>query len=274
MLYCEWAPRKEARRGTMLSMQGLENAIKLRRSPGFRSVYMFDAEAKEVIETQGSSQGFARFKQYSNTLFVDFDKPSADISGFQQWLDRKNLAYEKYVSGRSTGVHFHIAQTLYSGDNLAAFHKRFVESLDVGADLAIYRPHMLFRLPNTVHEVTGIQKHLVYTSSGQDILELDFDDADPLNKEVFCKFNKFEDSEISLKFVFSQLMLFTDNQPIEGTRTQTLWSLGRMLADSGISHSSTYELLLEVNNTWQNPKGQSEVARAAKDAYRHLKRPS
>lgn len=245
--FLEWCEKWNRRNGTFLSQDQVTSRI------GFRSVYAFELDPK-------SSKGLNQYPVYSDVLFVDFDD-GLESPGYHKLLAlllNNGLAFQSYASG-SKGVHVHVAIDPMFGSEVPYSQKVFMEALDVGCDLSIYRHSSLIRLPGTIHDKTGKAKEQI-NEGGFDLLQIP--------SKTLPVFANVEVADANLFYVAAtRLAGLLHNEPPTGNRSLTLWSLAKNLANSGISFETTLELAYTVNNSWKHPKSESEVLRSVKQAY-------
>jgi hypothetical protein len=258
MLFLEHCNTVTARWGNMLPY-----AEAVRRS-GFRTVYAFSEEDAKTIKESRNSRGFSRFIPSSVELFIDLDSPEF-LEEAQRNIEKLGWRYSLWTSG-SKGYHIHIPHNLSSGYGLPSFHKDMALQVSPNADVSLYRNNSLFRLPGTIHAKTGRPKTLIKTG-GVIAPRVPFECAgEPETNEIKFAFGESDESELSL--ALGAIQGFLKRQPGEGRRYQTLWSIGKGLADGGLSNACTRELLEVVNNSWPNPKEESEIERCLRDVFK------
>lgn len=246
--YLEWCEKWNQRDGTFLPQDLVTSRT------GFRSVFGFETQPI-------SSKGLAQYPVYSDTLFVDFDD-GLESPGYLKLitiLTYNEFNFKSYASG-SKGVHVHVQIEPMYGLAVPYSQKVFMQGLDVGCDLSIYRPSSLIRLPGTVHDKTGKRKEQINEGQGIDLLRIE-------QKEL-ATFTQVEVNDENLFYVaMTRTAGLINNEPPTGTRSLTLWSLTKNLANAGISFETSLEIAYTVNASWRNPKPESEVLRSVKQAY-------
>lgn len=131
---------------------------------GFRSVYAYPEEVKNLITTNGGTAGLEGQSVFSDMLFVDFD--NTDPSELLYFLYDEGVRHEVWASGnRST--HVHVRCEAMFGPDVPWSQKKWVEAHAPGADLTFYHAAGQFRLPRTVHEKTGQRKTFVQGMAGR-----------------------------------------------------------------------------------------------------------
>lgn len=233
---------------------------------GFRTVYAFDKEAVKALKDQGNASGMNRFIAWSDHLFIDIDNDQDSVTAYQQLFQSRNTNYSMWESG-GKGVHFHVPTATYSHKQLPRIHSLLVSTFGIPCDRSLYRHNSLFRLPGTRHAKTGKQKRLIgQLTDGQDLT---------IPEKIIRQVDETQVIVTPLKREYGQaeeallqgihLML---NEPQVGRRYQSMWSLAANLAQSGFSESFAEELLLVVNEKWENAKEGEEIERALREAYR------
>jgi hypothetical protein len=152
MLYREWCLYPNQRRGRMLPI-ALIAKFELAADAGYASVYMFDKEAADQIKAAGNSSGLARFPVYTDTLTLDLDKGEAQLERVRTAI--AGLRYDVYVSG---GKGFHVVihlDRMVSGTNIPFSQRKWVEALNVEADLSLYQAGHIISLPGRKHPKDG-----------------------------------------------------------------------------------------------------------------------
>ncbi len=235
----------------------------LKMEHGFRSVYMFDEQQKEYIESQGDMTKLDSLSVYSDTLFIDIDSTKEDCDKCRAELEHRGLNYEIWESG-SKGFHFHIPLIkTYQHIDLPAIHRQFVKQLSAGRfaiDESIYRHAGLFRLPGTRHKKTGKRKILMEKVDDKSNLELD-------TTIVVQKKTVITTSAPSPVVALNDCLFRMCNPPQNGNRYMSLWGLAKSLQAAAFSREFAEELLIEVNFSWPEPKDLCEIHRALGEAY-------
>jgi hypothetical protein len=263
MFYREWCPRKYARSGNMLPVTALDIICK-QANPGYASVYMFDEAAAKEIRESGTSQNFARFSVYADTVTVDIDGGDADLAKAEAILCEKQIGYTVDESG-GKGYHIYLQQTELLGSiHLPFSHKMFVKSLGIPMDESLYQHGRIISLRGRIHEKTGRKKAFIKTVPGNKVV------VPILEPEVpafnFQAIGGLENLSAGIYKIHELLLV----EPTPGNRHTRLWSVACNLAEAGISYEATCELLTRVNDNWINKKPQDEVLLAIQQAYKGL----
>ena len=258
MFYREWCLKPHHRRGTMLPLNVI---AKFEKAPdaGYASVYMFDAAAAAAIKAAGSSAGLARFPVYADTLTLDLDKGAEQLARVEQKL--AGLAYRVFESG---GKGFHVViplAELISGTNVPYSQRRWVEALDVEADLTLYQAGHIVSLPGRKHPKTGRRKTLVKEVEGAPLRHPLLDAPSPV-------FSISDADQSELERALWRSLALLRQEPGVGNRHTALWSTAKHFADAGIAYDTVLDLLTEVNTTWDEPKAQEELEAAVKQAFK------
>lgn len=258
MLYREWCLTPMQRRGCMLP---LARVAQFEKAPdaGYASVYMFSEEDASAIRDSGSSAGFARFVVYADTLTLDLDKGDRQLKRVREALI--GYAYSVYESG-GKGYHVVIPLTeMMVGKSVPYSQKKWVEALNVEADLSLYQSGHIIALPGRRHPKSGKRKVLVDVVQGKLL-------ACPLLDEPTPIFSVNPEGLTGLEQGLWQVLGLLQREPDVGHRHMSLWSAAKALADAGIEFDTSLNLLSEVNARWDEPKELSDVRAAVLQAYR------
>ena len=239
----------------------------LKGRQGFESVYRFSANAAQVMQVRGSVAGCSNFPVYTDRVIIDLDDGITSAKKLKQILKEKDLAFLIYNSGNK-GYHFVIPCKPIFDLDVPYTQKVWVESLNVNADLSLYRHNSMVRLPGTINEKTGKRKKLVYVNKGKKLI---------FNKllENPERYNTWKGSEnvISNSFiqnVFIKGLRLIREKPSPGRRHTELWSLANDFANSGLDLETAYNVILKINDSWGlDAKDESEVFRAVKEGYKY-----
>jgi len=246
MIWLEWCDKVFQRDGTFL----LDTEVLVKT--GFRSVYGFK-------EKPISSKGLNKYPVYSDTLFMDFDDGLG--KGFKsavQFMKDNLIKFEAFSSG-SKGGHLHVAILPMFGEGVPFSQREFVKGLECSADISLYRHSSLIRLPGTVHDKTGNAKTKLDGGDGC-MLEIEY-----MNPPKFSNVVVSDDN--LLHMAFNRLTSLINHEPASGTRTLTIWSVAKNLSDAGFNFDTTLDIVQRVNETWKQPKEDSEVLRAVREAF-------
>lgn len=258
MYYREWVLKPNHRRGCMLPLKLI---AKFEKAPdaGYASVYMFDADSAAAIKDAKSSAGMAQYPVYSDTLTMDLDQGEAQLALVEKAI--KGLAYSVYNSG-GKGFHVVIPLTaLVSGTSVPYSQRKWVESLNVDADLSLYQAGHIISLPGRKHPKTGRRKSLLRVVAGNPLtLEL----CHPPSRV----FSLSDSDQSEFERGLWRLLELVKQEPGVGNRHVALWSTARHFADAGLEFDTALNLLSEVNDTWQDPKTNEELRAAVSQAFK------
>lgn len=241
---------------------------KIQGMTGFRSIYKFDENAAKDIISSGVSRDFKRFDLYSDELIIDIDLlDSKIISKVLNRCKSDGFNCKLFFSG-CKGYHIIIETTLKkaaSKDMTYTQQRIIAKLLPDGYDRSIYRSNSLIRLPGTIHEKTGKSKQLLEVVSGNYLLDYDIEvnNATYIRQIDIGPYNELKDA---LDKVANSL----GNCQIGG-RYHTIFFASVELLKSGLSPSSTEELISIMNASWgKDKKDLKEVHRAISDAIKAL----
>jgi hypothetical protein len=227
---------------------------------------MFDKEAVDTLQDQGNASGMSRFEAWSDTLFIDIDNDPDAVTSFREYFRNQNTTYSMWESG-GKGVHFHLPTPLYHHRHMPSIHAKLVAESGIRCDTSLYRHNSLFRLPGTTHQKTRKIKTLLeeHQGVGLTLPEQMFSWADNLKEVTYTKLVEYDKSETEHTLLKAIHLIM--NEPMQGTRYMSLWSLAKRAAETGFSEDFTTELLEVVNERWQNQKPQEEISRAVLEAF-------
>jgi hypothetical protein len=261
-LFREWVLQPNQRRGTMLPLERFKDILRA-PDPGYASVYAFREEDAQVIIEAKSSAGMNRFAVQTDVLMIDLDDGDRQLRRAEAALAALGLSYTVWASG-GKGYHISIPMrcACFSID-LPYSQRKWVEALDVGADLSLYQHGRVLSLPGRVHPKTGNRKTKVKDVLGGG-LKLDL----PLICSPAPVFAAIEGGAGDLEAGLWQLIGILGKEPEPGNRHTKIWSTAKSLADAGLSYDTALDLLTEVNNKWEHAKTLAEVTAAVQQAYR------
>lgn len=209
---------------------------------GFRTLSQFDENDVIAATTAGTISVLCDTSVYIDTLCVDFDNSAENADTFRDWLIAENYHYELHHSG-SRSQHFHVAiEPLQSRSAPKSLKEFMVNTFGEGfCDQSLYSYTSLFRLSDTVHEKTGVNKTLL-ESQGFYRIKIDL-----VDKQLFGEV----DLDISvLEYTMIRYMSLLGNVPSNGNRSQVLWSMSKSFAESSISYNTAEELMMALNDSW------------------------
>lgn len=259
-LYREWCLKPSHRRGCMLPVKTVSRFCNA-PDAGYASVYCFkEQDAKEIIASQ-SSAGLSRYEVFTDTLTLDLDNGPAQLTYVQELLQLRGLGYSVFESG---GKGYHVVIPLYQmmrGTNVPYSQRKWVEELDVGADLSLYQAGHIISLPGRLHPKTGKRKALISSQPGG-LLSLPILTPEPPT------FALGDSDQSELERGLWRLLSLLQGGPTPGNRHTAIWSTAKHFADSGLDYSTAADLLWAVNQTWDEPKAREEVETAVRQAFR------
>jgi hypothetical protein len=258
MYWFEWCAKFNHRKGNMMPAKYIKQLL-LAPDPGYSSIYGFSKEDAQTIKDSGNSSGFSRFAVFADTLYMDFDTGLEDAAMVSALLTDQGIAHSLWDSG-SKGGHIHVKQVPAYAQHLPYCQKRWVMTQGFVCDLSLYQHGRILSLPGRIHPKTGRPKRLIAEEAGEPI-SLDLSPA-----PATLAFN-FE-PVIGLERGLLQVLGLISDPPTPGNRHMKLWSCAEALASAGMSPTTVYELLCEVNSKWPEPKSEAEVLEAVKQGYR------
>lgn len=248
---------KWARKGNLIPVEELVGKV------GYRSVYGFDEGTSLIVRARKHSRDFHQFPLYAEWLLVDFDDQPEEAMKLKNFLVENDIQYGLYDSGNRS-YHFHIPHEPKFSKDLPYSHLKLLERMGLNmskVDTSIYRPNSIFRLTGTRHTKTGKKKVLLEENTTGVLLDFDLVETPPKH------FGDTGEGEKDLFYLANSILQFEVDPPLEGNRYPTLFALGCACKDSGLSESATFEILSKFNESFDDPKCESEVKRATRGAF-------
>lgn len=245
----------------------------LENKQGFSSLYSVTLETSKAIQQTGTTQGY-KGVVWSERLWLDIDTKhlSEEVSiltlqNVETKLKEMNLDFISYDSGGHPSVgggHFGILRDTRPSHLLPAQDRSWVKEHFPQADSSIYTHLHLFRLPGTVHQVTGRQKCLVTRQSGKSLVLPKFQRAE-VSSNLFDNEGQENSSNRS---VFSNFEIMSQIGPqTNGQRHFSLVRLAFSLRDHNIPLDKAYWFLRENNKLFAEPKQDSEIEKIVRDVF-------
>lgn len=258
-LFFEWVKQPDKRAGNMVSVEVLATSI-THRNAGFRTVYGFSEVDATAVRSTGRSAGLAYYTPCSDSLIIDLDDGEKTLPILLDRILARGLRCEVWSSG-GKGYHLVLSHVLICDKRLPYSHFRFVETLATGLkfDDTLYRPSSLISLPGRLHNKTKRKKRLIEVWEGK-LAMIDLFDKP-------AKSSQLGDDLTMLQEAISHLQDLSVRQPREGQRHNRLWLCARCFFEAGVSKETAEELLIGVNSQWGNPKDETEVREAVRQAY-------
>ena len=168
MNYVEIAVNTPRSRGTLILKSDLYKYISSDGRALYRSVYLYNDDAKQYADIKGSLKGYYGERGIDNVL-VDIDKKDNSDEYTLEKL-RETLTHLKvlevldesiqcYFSG--TGYHIVITNKVFNfqpSDSLPYQVKQTMSNLFEGIDTSIYMRSGIYRVPHTKNQKTGLYK--------------------------------------------------------------------------------------------------------------------
>ena len=258
-LYWEWVKQPNKRAGNMVSAEVLATSA-LHRNAGFRTVYGFSETDAALIRATNSSAGLAYYTPCSDNLIIDLDDGDKTLPILLDRILSRGLRCEVWSSG-GKGYHLVLLHALICDKRLPYSHARYVEALATGLkfDDTLYRPSSLISLPGRLHNKTRRKKRLNEVWEGETNMQELFEKPE--------KSAQLGDDMTMLTEAISHLQDLSVRQPREGQRHNRLWLCAKCFSEAGVSKETAEELLIGVNAQWENPKAETEVVEAVRQAY-------
>jgi hypothetical protein len=264
MIYFEYCPKVNKRCGNLIPADALESLV------GFRSVFGFDEHTAQIIKQSHSSKGLSAYPVTTCEIAFDWDDCKDGAYCCLEQMKQLNVPFKFYFTG-NRGYHLHITTELDVGQDIPARHKHFAKSLNVGADLSLYKHSSLLRLPGTIHEKTGKPKMLIEQNLEGSALKIPELPENGIKKPLVFDLAPLTSPE-DLRWVIGDMHASWFKAPEVGNRHALIWRTALRMREGGLSYECALELLLHMNRSWgDRAKVDSEVARAVRDGYHWLK---
>ena len=168
MNYVEIAVGSPRSRGTLVLKSELHKYIPLDGTALYRSVYLYDKDAKEYADSKGTLKGYQGERGIDNVL-IDIDrKDNSDdytLAKLRETLNHLDIlevldeSIQCYFSG--TGYHIVISNKVFNfvpSGSLPYQVKRTMSSLFNNIDTSIYMRSGIYRVAHTKNQKTGLYK--------------------------------------------------------------------------------------------------------------------
>ncbi len=168
MNYVEIAVGSPRSRGTLVLKSELHKYIPLDGTALYRSVYLYDKDAKEYADSKGTLKGYQGERGIDNVL-IDIDKKDNSddytLAKLRETLNHLDIlevldeSIQCYFSG--TGYHIVISNKVFNfvpSGSLPYQVKRTMSSLFNNIDTSIYMRSGIYRVAHTKNQKTGLYK--------------------------------------------------------------------------------------------------------------------
>lgn len=230
---------------------------------GFTSMYGYGPEAVQHIRRNSTTAGLDGFALYSDTLYVDFDDKPEEARAMIEAL--AGYQFQVYDSG-GRSIHLHIPIKPMYGPAVARSQKAWMEENYPEADLSIYRPGGIYRLPGTYHHKNpGRRKALVSSHEG-DIMSIPMKTAPSIVSGAGVP----EEDKDYNRILGSLLDVVVH----EGTvgRNPHLFKIAKVCSKMGQSYEEAKSLLEIWNEVHCRPSlGPMDIDKVLRSAYRTYK---
>ena len=187
MMYVEIAVGSPRNRGTLVLRTDLHRYIPKDGTALYRSVYLYEEDAKKYADSKGTLKGYHGKRGIDNVL-IDIDrkdnsneytlKQLRGILAHLKVLEVLDESIQCYFSG--TGYHIVITNKVFNfqaSGSLPYQVKQTMSNIFDGIDASIYMRSGIYRVAHTRNQKTGLYKipitlHEAYNSSYTDIYDL------------------------------------------------------------------------------------------------------
>ena len=280
MIYVEIAVDSPRNRGTLVLKADLHRYIPTDGKALYRSVYLYNEEAKQFADSKGTLKGYHGERGIDNVL-IDIDrKDNSDeytLQKLRNTLSHLNVlevldeSIQCYFSG--TGYHIVITNKVFnfqSSDSLPYQVKQTMSELFEGIDTSIYMRSGIYRVAHTKNQKTGLYKipitlYEAHNNSVEEIHKLAGDQRLEYPYEILDGDNELEGYiclETPKIAQFGNVMEPTKvvpcvqtmlrNGPMEGSRHNTALRIASHFKRHGIPSEYAKVALLHWNNNTLN----------------------
>lgn len=226
---------------------------------GFSSLYAVTEETAEALKREGTVAGYAG-SVWSERLWLDIDSYEMAES-VELKLKEMGLDYIAYDSG-GKGAHFGILRDHPPSHLLPKKDRAWVASNFPQADLSIYTPLHLFRLPSTVHEKTGRQKTLAGVCKGRTL------NLPALQTGVLRSLQSMGHARNEKESVFKDgRLMYNIKQARVGERHATLVKVAYALKDKETDPNIARWFLNEVNKLFAEEKDPEQIDKVVANIF-------
>lgn len=259
--YREWAAYKYDRKGRMVTLDELSSIADFHQNPGYSSLYMYSESDAKKIQESGVSSNMSDYTPAADYLAIDIDSLDETVrTKTEQALSE--YEYEVWFSG-GKGFHYILPHNLIHDKRLPYSHLKVVQSMGIKADMCLYQPGRLFRLPRCIHEKTRSRKALLGVNKGKRITIPVLDKPEP----TFA----FRDSEGGYKEALGALWSFAEQGVLEGERNNRFWSMASTLINGGFDVETVRGILHTVNRYQDAPLDTIELNAAINSASKGVR---
>ena len=282
MMYVEIAVNSPRNRGIVVLKSDLHKYIPMDGMALYRSVYLYNEEAKQFADSKGTLKGYHGERGIDNVL-IDIDrKDNSDeytLKRLRSTLAHLNIlevldeSIQCYFSG--TGYHIVITNRVFnfqSSDSLPYQVKQTMSSLFEHIDTSIYMRSGIYRVAHTKNPKTGLYKIPITLSQANNctVKEIHSLASDPLFEYPYsvldgdcelegyicletpkiAEFGKIREPSKIVPCVQTMLR----NGPMEGSRHNTVLRIASHFKRHGIPSEYAKVGLLHWNNNILNEK--------------------
>ena len=282
MIYVEIAVGAPRNRGIMVLKSDLHKYIPMDGTALYRSVYLYNEEAKQLADSKGTLKGYHGERGIDNVL-IDIDrKDNSDeytLKRLRSTLAHLNIlevldeSIQCYFSG--TGYHIVITNRVFnfqSSDSLPYQVKQTMSSLFEHIDTSIYMRSGIYRVAHTKNPKTGLYKIPITLSQANNctVKEIHSLASDPLFEYPYsvldgdCELEGYICLETPKIAEFGKVTEPTKivpcvqtmlrNGPMEGSRHNTVLRIASHFKRHGIPSEYAKVGLLHWNNNTLNEK--------------------
>ena len=280
MMYVEIAVSSPRNRGTLVLRSELHKYIPKNGDALYRSVYLYDEDAKKYADSKGTLKGYHGKRGIDNVL-IDIDRKDNSneytlkqlraILAHLKVLEVLDESIQCYFSG--TGYHIVITNKVFNfqaSGSLPYQVKQTMSSIFDGIDSSIYMRSGIYRVAHTRNQKTGLYKipitlHEAHNSNYSEIYDLAKEPRFEYPYEVLdgdCELEEhllLEEPKIGQQGKVNEptkvvpcVQTMLRNGPVSGSRHNTLLRIASYLKRNGIPSEYAKVALLHWNKNVLN----------------------
>lgn len=136
------------------------------RQYSFRSCFGYPEETAQYIETNGNTKGLSGKVVYCDMILIDVDE-EGNVDAVKELVSNMGLGYSLWTTG-NRGIHIHIPIDSVEGVNVPYSITEWLRGAGLWSliDTTIYKAGSQFRVPEAIHDNTGLAKTLTKEVAG------------------------------------------------------------------------------------------------------------
>lgn len=223
---------------------------------GFISIWGFPEDTAKHIKEQGNLKGLKGRLLYTDRVYLDFDNNKTAYEKAIVQLNEMGAEYDAFETG-NRGEHVHIRIQPVSSYFLPSRVVSWVHDHFPGADLSIYKPSGIIRLPDTIHLKTGKKKKPIIRKQG---VILDLPETGP-------PIVKIKNAETDIQSQANNLAFLLADYPIEGGRNNHCFKILKNFWELRVARDVATRMILEWNQSLPRQLGWQEIQQVIYSVY-------